>query len=467
MSTSRTPKCKARPTSNEHHIRVAHLPRFPGTGESYWLDSPNGRHDLTHQLFRFPAKFHPPVVRWALDAYGRGATVLLDPFVGSGTALVEGLLRGIPSVGIDIDPLACLVSSAKASPIDPRRLREGKERIFASFGSLANAHSIQERRPDSDIGQTRFEKELKNLNCPPIPNITHWFRRYVIVDLARLFAAIQNAELGPSRRRFFEACAAAIIRRVSNADPDPVSGLEVTSIQKKRNSTRTIRVFEEYSLKVDQAIQGMSAFWEAYRAGGSGAKASLLEGDALHMARLLQSHRLASGGVSLVITSPPYCRSVDYSRRHKLEMYWLGLVRDPQEHIQLTHKFIGRRLVRVSDWGGSGKTGVGQVDDLVERIERRDVNNARTTRHYFWSIDQWLSQLQEVLTRRGKAVIVLGNSVCCGVPIATSDIVAEMGAERFKLIRRFSYALRNHYMQYGLWNGDGIKEDHVLVFERR
>ena len=78
---------------------------------------------------------------------------------------------------------------------------------------------------------------------------------------------------------------------------------------------------------------------------------------------------------------------------------------------------------------------------------------------------EFFEVLSQKVKRTGTIVCIIGNSTCCDVPIPTADILAEIASERFVLNRRFSYALRNHYMQYGLWNGDGIKQEHVLVFK--
>lgn len=60
---------------------------------------------LTHYLFRFPAKFHPPVAQTLIEDYSLEGDCVLDPFCGSGTLLVEALRAGRDAVGTDIDPL--------------------------------------------------------------------------------------------------------------------------------------------------------------------------------------------------------------------------------------------------------------------------------------------------------------------------------------------------------------------------
>ncbi len=467
MSQSYKGKLKGRTISANGHTEVVKLPMRPRRNTSYWLNSPNGRCEYTHQLFRFPAKFHPPIVRWALKAYGTKDAVLLDPFTGSGTAQVEALVQGMSSVGVDIDPLACLVARAKTTPQNPKGLTRAMDKMKGVVGPFISLHRDREARAGADISEERFERESCTLTIPPIPNITHWLRRYVIADLARISWAIDQLTLAERERLFFRTCLASVIRRVSNADPDPVSGLEVTSIQAERNRKRKIKVFEEFFNKTTQAIAAMARLWSAHKERNFAGRATVFQGDVAKLPTLFNGHTTPQDGFPLVITSPPYCRAVEYSRRHQLELYWLGFVNSPEEHTALAHTYIGRKLVRRDDWKEETDFGVKSLQRCLTRIEERDPVRARGVKHYFRSMSQFFESLTQVVRDDCTVVCIIGNSRCCKVQIPTADFVVELAQPHFSLRKRFSYAIRNHYMQYGLWNGDGIKEEHVLIFRPR
>jgi len=76
------------------------------------------RRRLTHYLFRFPAKFHPPVARALVNGYTKPGDRVLDPFCGSGSLLVEAAVAGRNAIGTDVDPLAVFVSRAKTRVYD-------------------------------------------------------------------------------------------------------------------------------------------------------------------------------------------------------------------------------------------------------------------------------------------------------------------------------------------------------------
>ena len=47
---------------------------------------------LTHNFYRYPARFSPKLVRAAIEAFTEPGDLVLDPFVGGGTTLVEAMV---------------------------------------------------------------------------------------------------------------------------------------------------------------------------------------------------------------------------------------------------------------------------------------------------------------------------------------------------------------------------------------
>src|SRR5664280_1157548 len=77
-----------------------------------------------HEFYRYPARFSPYFARAAIDAFTQPGDLVLDPFVGGGTTAVEARLAGRLAVGSDLNPLAVLVSLAKARPRSPKELQD-------------------------------------------------------------------------------------------------------------------------------------------------------------------------------------------------------------------------------------------------------------------------------------------------------------------------------------------------------
>jgi len=73
---------------------------------------------LTHWFYPYKGKFHGQMVKALINFMGvEQDGLVLDPFVGSGTTLVECATLGIPSVGIEINPALCIVSQIKADSL--------------------------------------------------------------------------------------------------------------------------------------------------------------------------------------------------------------------------------------------------------------------------------------------------------------------------------------------------------------
>lgn len=77
----------------------------------------NGSHSL-HQLFPSAQGILPEIVRRIVEKYSKKGDVVLDPFAGSGTVLLEAGLRGRRVIGFDRDELACRIAEARLAPAD-------------------------------------------------------------------------------------------------------------------------------------------------------------------------------------------------------------------------------------------------------------------------------------------------------------------------------------------------------------
>ncbi len=239
---------------------------------------------LNHYLFRYPAKFHPPVVRALLREYTDEGDVVLDPFCGSGTTLVEASLLGRSSFGVDVDPLAVAVTNAKVRRYRASRLRENADRLLADLEPFQRSAGWYDAHAHSDLSEAEFRRQIGPVAeyIPEIPNIHHWFRRYVIVDLAYMRRAVTELSCSEPHRAFLATVFASIIRNVSNADPVPVSGLEYTAHMKRLDEAgRIVNPWGTLVTALRRAVQGADAFAAAAR---QGVTAEARPGDATDLA---------------------------------------------------------------------------------------------------------------------------------------------------------------------------------------
>lgn len=251
-------------------------------------------HSAIEGLHPYPAKFIAEIPRALLDVLPIASdSAVLDPFCGSGTTLVESQRRGIPSIGIDLNPIAALITRVKTSPV-PAGIDQVAEQV---------------------IEQARHSARV---DIPDIPNLDHWFKQSVQSALAACTVAISSAHI--DYRDILRLALSSIIVRVSNQDSD-------TRYAAVRKNVGGEDVFCEFAVAAQRIVMALAA--RDYDLGS----ATVINHDTLAVA----PSRIAPP-VGMVITSPPYPNAYEYWLYHKYRMWWLGF--DP---LAVKQREIGAR----------------------------------------------------------------------------------------------------------------------------
>ena len=421
--------------------------------------APENKNKLTHYAFRFPAKFHVPVARALIERFTRKHETCLDPFCGSGTLLIEAAVSGRHSIGFDVDPLSTFISKTKAARIHPdhlqRECKRALEHLRMEFAKDVHMRSYV----SSDMSDMEFEQRVaqEDLRIPPIPNLHHWFRKSVIIQLARLKVVIDQCSVDVEARDFLRLCFASIIRACSNADPTPVSGLEVTSyMRKKEERGRLIDVEKQFVNKVQRSLLGSKEYYWATD-GKSNIEVKVQD------ARLLAD---ISCVADAVISSPPYHSAVDYYRRHQLEVFWLSLVQNQEDRVRLIPKYIGRARVAKRLLPNVHRT-MGELGKYwTDRICKISETRADDFRHYYWSMREFFLGVRTVLRSGSPLVLVVGNNKVQGETVHPVALFDELARPGFSLEDSFTYPVKNRYMWYTRRNGASIDREYVLCWRR-
>ncbi len=414
---------------------------------------------LNHHVFRYPAKFHAPIARRLVEMFTKPDDIVLDPFCGSGTLLVEAATLGRHSIGTDVDPLAVMVARAKTRVTDISVIRTDSSRLLQW---LQEERSADEARWGSfaiDISKADFEAGKADFDdcIPALPRIEHWFRRRVILQLASIRRRVEETA-SPDSLDFFRLCFASIIRNASNADPVPVSGLEVTShMLAKERAGRVVDPWRLMDRAVSKAIPAMSAFADQR----GDISVSVKEQDA----RTLSSAAL--GRVQAVVTSPPYLTAVDYYRRHTLEMYWLGLVDRPDQRLQLMACYIGRDRVGAAHLPQGHAAGEVVAERWLPRFAGIRPERQRAFRHYCDGMARAFEGMASLVDTGGPIVIVAGDVRFCGVSVSMLELMTDLAGASMVVSDHLWYPLTNRYMSYKRQNEANIAADHVIVLRRK
>lgn len=396
----------------------------------------------THGIHRYPAKFIPQIPRFCIERYSKPGDTVLDPFMGSGTTMLEAFMAGRDSLGIDIHPLARLIAKVKTTPIEPEDLTSLGETLLQKI---------------------RDDRRVADEWIPEIPNREHWFRPAVLADLAKIKKNIWTMRPG-DQQDFFKICFSSIIRKVSNSDDDSLIP-EVTSFQKKleeqgKTSHDAIGRFEN---SVRSRLIDARDFWQRSQAVaerfGRRPSMKIAGRDARDIA-------LEDGSVELAVTSPPYASAVHYVSVHKLEMYWLDLIKSTAE---IDGNIIGTAKAYVRDYRSfEPSSSAGDLGRVINELAAVDKKSAYIVHRYFEDMRANFNEVSRVLKRGRKYCMVVGENSFRRVRIPTYRILADMSKGcGFELKESFVYDVINRHLDIPRWNDSRIERDHILVLVRK
>jgi len=321
----------------------------------------------THGFHPYPAKFTPQLVNKYFNLYCKPGYKILDPFCGSGTTLVEGVINGMYSVGIDLNPIAILISKANHySPEDIQLLNE-----FISKYNFSNGNEL--------FYQTD-NYEIKNaIEIPDFPNRQHWFQENVSYELASIKNDIDSID-NENCRNLLICAFSNIIVKASNQDS------EVRYSAKHKNHSNGF-VFTLFKNTVKNYIQVLNK--NEVNISGS---AKVLHGNSNIVLKKLQTDFF-----DFIITSPPYINTFDYYLYHKQRMFWLGYDHKP---------------VRKNEIGNHHR-----IDTKLYEIAKKE---------YIASMFDILIELSRVSKPNSKFIMIIGDGIIERKTIDMSEVIIDI-----------------------------------------
>lgn len=235
-----------------------------------------------HAIHPYPCKFPSAIVREHLEEAGLS---VLDPFCGSGTTLLEAAMLGNSVAGIDVNPIAVLISRAKLAPIN-------SENIEALSTLVAQVRSW-DGRTDSKLSEFH--------------GLDHWFSSGAQLAFGYLRQEIDKFGRESDLWHVSAVALSAIVNRFSNQDTE-------TRYARVERHPDPLSIAAAFAAKLETLSKGL----QARGALAEGITSQVILGD------IRFDNSIPVGGIDMVITSPPYANTMDYYLYHKQRMNILG-----------------------------------------------------------------------------------------------------------------------------------------------
>lgn len=378
-----------------------------------------------HDWYRFVLSFPPHLVREYLNRFGAGYdSLVLDPFCGTGTTIVECKKQGVPSVGIESNPMAYFASSTKIDWVaDPDRLLEHATYIAKQSAEKLEKDGINDVLGDlplfyrSDIKydlRTLPSEALKLIikdSISPLP----LHKSLVLIDTIDEFC---DEKSNKYERLAF---AKAILNDISNLHFGPEVGIG--------NQKKDVPV-------IDMWMNQISAIADDLR---------LLSPSASCPAKTIRSDSrildgiIKEGSIDIVFTSPPYPNEKDYTRTTRLESVLLGFVRSKSDLQTIKRNLIcsNTRSVYKDDKDDLSISDFKKIQLISDSIEKRRIELGKTsgfermysrvTKLYFGGMARHLSNLRKILKPGARLAYVVGDQASyLQVMIRTGELLAEI-----------------------------------------
>ena len=378
-----------------------------------------------HDWYRFVLSFPSHLVRDYLEEFRVDSTQrVLDPFCGTGTTLVECKKLGIPSVGIERNPVAGFASRTKLNwNVDSDALVSHARRIAGLALDRLQDQGLGDRGPaplfQADESPTaelrtlppdRLSLLLKN-SISPLP----LHKTLLLLD------ALERHRDDTVYAHERLALAAALVSGIGNLHFGPEVG-----VGRIREDAPVVGPWLNRVRTMGNDLANLRK--------QAGTEAAVHLADARRLEEILEP-----SSIDAVITSPPYPNEKDYTRTTRLESVLLGFVRDKRELRGLKQELVrsntrGVYKTDADDALVAEHEGIQRIARLIEkrRIEQGRTSGferqyARVTKLYFGGMVRHLAGLRSRLRPGARLAYVVGDQASyLRVMIRTGRILGDL-----------------------------------------
>lgn len=414
----------------------------------YWDFKNDDVREYTHGIHNYPAMMVCPISRNILRIMKgiRPIESVLDPFMGSGTVLVESMLAGIDEIyGSDINPFAVYLSKVKTTRLDISELQAVSQILYDTIAKRYRENDIQIDGVD-DVMRSAYQLDLTakdkwgksapvyltkyvddnqlQINVPDFKNIGYWFKPRVILLLSLIKEEINKIE-NQDIRNFIYIAFSETIRFVSNRRNGEFKMFRMTPAKVDAFEPDVIK---EFTTILNRNIEKMNAFNEACEEIDVHSTVNVLSNDAT----VLQD--VPDESIDLVVTSPPYGDSrttVAYGEYSRLSLQWLDLSDLSEKDIMAIDKSLmgGAKFRNGFEFTIPSKI----LRESLEKIKDIDLERAGDVYSFYYDLERTIKSIAQKTKSGGYQFWVIGNRTVKKELLLTDQIIAEI-AEHYGLV---------------------------------
>ncbi|HEX2660512.1 MAG TPA: DNA methyltransferase [Polyangia bacterium] len=361
---------------------------------------------LTHGFHAYAGRMHPSIARGAITRFSRPGDLVVDPFCGSGTVLVEAMGLGRKAVGVDASPLGIAIAEVRTTVLGDA----GRAELVAAAAQIAEEageDARKRRRPETPAwAKPEFQRFF--------PHVA-----FELFALRELVMATPKTPVG----RALRMCFSSNLVKLMKAGPEAPRDGEMKRIGRGVPSR----------LLADRAVELAAGLEALEQRTPDGTPPPVIR---LGDARQLGGERgIADGAARLIVSSPPYAGTYDYAAQHDVRFAWLELPRRSFENTQI---------------GGRAEQSFGADPKAWRASEAR-----------------WMAEMARVLAPGGHAFLIVGDGVVGNQPEDAPTAIGD-AAEKVGLIpvARASQVRATHDRRLReIFQGEPRRE-HLLLMRR-
>jgi len=339
----------------------------------------------------FPARMAPGLALDVIAAECKKPQRVLDPMSGSGTVLAVAQANGHQVLGVDLDPLAVLISRVWTTPVDAEAV------MNAAITVLGNARNAFDSLPARNACPKNADIETRQFT-------RYWFDKHARRQLASLAMAIDEIRDSTIREALWCAFSRLIITKQSGAS----RAMDLAHSRPHRKfQSAPVEPFGKFLSAVDRVVKNCIDA----RAQSRGPTADIDQGDARCLAHIKDS------SVDLVITSPPYLNAIDYLRCSKFSLVWMGYSVGDLRRIRST--IVGTEV-------GIDPRSDHEIQEILSELDLQPKLPGRQEAilsRYIHDMRGAFGETSRVLANNGKAVYVVGENTIRGTFISNAIIM--------------------------------------------